>query len=329
VFHSDAEKLPENLMRNERSMSAGRAALPSSEGNLASQEFPAHWISAKQEEHHRIFRLTWLSVNLLLVAAIIVAIYSAIWEYSTRKYLKGFSDAIIPAAAPPEQKIQAILDWMAKGPARAEAGPSADRPDRDPSDTLNYNSLLQVCGTATNAFINLADSSDLAARRLLLLDANRAAKHVDAEVFVNGRWIVVDPVFRTILRGADGGLLTRDDLAHPAIFRVATQKISKYDPDYTFERTSHVRLARLPVVGAPMRGALDFFLPGWEDSMMVSLLLERESLATMVAMIVAVLLLALLRVSLRWYGEKRLGIQSVRVRTQLRRACLAFLDTKS
>jgi len=306
-------------------MSVEGAALPSS----GSRDVVAEWGSAGQAERHRLFRAIWYSVNLLFLSAIIVAIYATIWEYSTRKYLKGFSDAIVPATAPPEQKIQSILDWMANGPARAAAGPPATGPDRDPSDTLNYNSLLQVCGTATNAFINLADSADLAARRLLLLDARRSTKHVDAEVLVNGRWIVVDPVFRTILRAPDGSLLTRQDLANANTFTAATQNIAKYDPDYSFERTSHIRLSRIPIIGSFTRKTLNFLLPGWDDWTTVSLLLERESLAAMVFAIVVVLFLMLLRVSLRWYGEKRLGIPSVRVRVQLRRACQAFFDTAS
>src|SRR5215469_16931195 len=75
-----------------------------------------------------------------------------------------------------------------------------------------FQALLQVCGTATNAFENLAVSGGLAARRLLLLDSSSRTKHVDAEVLVNGRWIVVDPAFRVILRSPDGQTLTRDEL---------------------------------------------------------------------------------------------------------------------
>ncbi len=84
--------------------------------------------------------------------------YAAAWEYSTRRYLAGFSDAIVPATAPGDEKIQAILNWMAHGPARYPSMPSDLIPDRDPTDTLNYYALLQVCGTATNAFINLMRS---------------------------------------------------------------------------------------------------------------------------------------------------------------------------
>jgi hypothetical protein len=38
-------------------------------------------------------------------------------------------------------------------------------------------------------------------------------------------------------------------------------------------------------------------------------------------------LLALVRVSLRWYGERRLGLRPIRVRQQIRRAIHAFVDT--
>lgn len=308
-------------------MRANDAAVDLERDAQASREIASTWVAADPQQRHRVFLGLWYFANFLLMLSIVGTIYCIGWEYSTQRYLKGFSDAIIPAAAAPEQKIQAILDWMSHGPARLTADRVATTSDRDPTDTLNYNSLLRVCGTATNAFINLADSGGLAARRILLLNAGRSTKHVDAEVFVNGRWIIVDPTFRIILRGRDNGTLTRDELTDPAIFSAATQDIPRYDASYSFERTTHVRLSRLRFVGAPLRRTLDFMLPGWSDSTIVSLVLERESLAAAVAVIVIVLLLGLLRVSLRWYGEKRLGFHSARVRDQFRRACQAFLTT--
>lgn len=275
---------------------------------------------------HPLFRAVWYAGNILLIFAILLAAYSAVWEYSTRKYLKGFSDAVIPFSASTEGKVEAILLWMSEGPERQPAGPAS--PDRDPIDTLNYASLLHICGSATNAFVNLADSAGLPARRLLLLDSRRMTMHVVAEVLIDGRWIVVDPTFRTIFRGADGGFLTRDQLMDPAVFSSATRAIRGYLPAYTFERTVHVRLARLGVVAPPLRNALNLILPGWEDSTALSLLLERESLATMVAALILVLFLSILRVGLRWYGERHLGIQPIRIRQQARRALLAFMDTE-
>jgi hypothetical protein len=276
---------------------------------------------------HALFRVVWYAGNILLILAFLLAAYSAIWEYSTRKYLKGFSDAVVPFSSSAEAKVEAILRWMSNGPSRQPAGPDASSPDRDPADTLNYASLLQVCGSATNAFINLADSAGLPARRLLLLDSRRMAKHVVAEVLIDGRWIVVDPAFRTVLRGSDGGPLTREQLSDPAVFSAATRDLKGYDPNNTYESTSHVRVSRLGFAGRPLRGILYRLLPGWEDSTAISLLLERESLATMVAALILVFLLGLLRVGLRWYAERRLGIRPVRVRQQIRRAFHAFVDT--
>jgi hypothetical protein len=273
-----------------------------------------------------VFLAIWYSANVLLILGILLVAYSAVWEYSTRKYLKGFSDAVVPVSAPTLEKAEAILSWMSNGPSRHEEGPDPSSPDRDPTDTLNYGSLLRVCGTATNAFINLADSAGMAARRLLLLDSRRSVNHVVAEVLVNGRWVVVDPAYRVIFRGTDGVPLTREQLADPAVFSTATKDIRGYKPDYTFGRTVHVRVARLGLLGRLLRKTLDYVLPDWEGSTAISLLMERESLAAMVVALILVFLLGLLRIALRWYGERRLGIRPVRVRQQILRAFHAFVD---
>lgn len=277
---------------------------------------------------HLFFRVSWYVVNTLLVISILLALYSIGWEYSTRRYLKGFSDAIIPVSGSSEEKVEAILNWMSHGPSRM-AGPSSLTTDRDPTETLNYNALLQVCGTSTNAFVNLADSGGVEVRRLLLLDANHAAKHVTAEVLINSKWVVVDPAFRAILRGADGQPLTRDELTDPAIFAAAIGNVRGYDPAYTFGRTAHVRFARFRIIGPLLRVVLDRLMPDWENSTTVSLLAERESLVAMIAAVLLVMLLLLVRASLRWYGERRLGMRSARIREQIRRAFHAFLDTAS
>jgi len=128
------------------------------------------------------------------------------------------------------------------------------------------------------------------------------------------------------MRGADGQTLTREELTDPATLAVATRDLRGYDPSYTFDQVVHIRLARFHIFGSLLRRILDRAVPGWEDTPSMTLLVERESFAAMVSSFLLLIFLILLRIALRWYGEKRLGVQSVHIRQQLRRACHAFLD---
>ena len=67
------------------------------------------------ENGHRLFRLCWWGANVLLGAALMTLIYAGGWEFSVRQYLRGFSDAVVPATATSEQKAEAILAWMRNG----------------------------------------------------------------------------------------------------------------------------------------------------------------------------------------------------------------------
>src|SRR5215470_14614305 len=85
----------------------------------------------------------------------------------------------------------------------------------------------------------------------------------------------------------------------------------------------------LGFIGTSIQKTLDSLIPGWDNSVTISLILERESLAAMVVVIVIALFLSLLRFSLRWYGEKHLLACSIRMRHRLRDAYQAFLNTAS
>ena len=64
---------------------------------------------------HPIYISVWYLANALLAVSILLLVCATVWEYSTRKYLEGFSDAVIPLDASAEQKIEAILfrmDWV-------------------------------------------------------------------------------------------------------------------------------------------------------------------------------------------------------------------------
>lgn len=280
-----------------------------------------------QPSRHPVFRILWWSTNLLFCLAIVSLIYSSFREYSVRRYLDGFSDAIVPSFLPSEEKVEALLAWMRNAPSRGDASSPDKLSQRDPEVTLNYKQLLAVCGTATNAFFNLARSSDLQVRRLLLLDANRNTKHVVAEVLVDGRWIIVDPAYRIVMRDASGRMLTRSDLAKPELFAQATSVVPNYPQVYTYERYAHVRVGRLPMIGLGLRRGLDWALPGWEEMADWSLLLERESFFALFASAAVTLMLVLMRVVLAWFADRRLHVPRFHLRKYFHRAGAALFST--
>ncbi len=263
---------------------------------------------------------------MLLATALVAMLYSCVREYSVRRYLDGFSDAIVPNTVPEDQRVEAILKWMRAEPSRANATNPEALAQRDPQMTLTYRQLLNVCGTATNAFLNLARSSDLRVRRLLLLSPDRRAKHVVAEVLINDRWVIVDPSYRVIMKDTRGRYLTRKELQDPAVFSQAISAIPNYPREYTYDRFAHVRLARLPLDGLHLRPLLDSVYPGWEEAVDWSLLLERESFLYLVLSAAAALFFLLLRVVLAWYADHRLRTPRFRLREHAVRVGAAFFS---
>lgn len=262
---------------------------------------------------------------MLLLGAIVGVIWAGGWEYSVRRYLDGFSDAIVVDSAPAEYQVEAILKWIRNGPSRPEASNPTALSIRDPENTLNYRQLLAVCGTATNAFLNLARSNGLRARRLLLLSSDGTAKHVVAEVLIDGRWVIADPVYHVLLRDAHGSLLTREQLHDPAIFAEATGKIPNYKAEYDYERFAHIRVSKLPVIGVPLRKVLDRVVPGWEEAEEWSLLLERESFLALTLAVIALICLLSARLLMGWLADNHLKVPRFHLRARFWRAGATFL----
>ena len=274
-----------------------------------------------------IFRSVWWVSNALLILAAVATVWCGVWEYSTRQYLKGFSDAVVPQAAAPQQRAEAILSWMKDGPPRLELKNLNELSPRDPQNTLNYRQLLEVCGSATNAFLNLARSAGLDSRRLLLLTPQRTTVHVVAEILVDGRWVIVDPTYRVMLKDAHGNLLTRKELQNPELFRQATSAIPSYPPEYNYARFAHVRLAALPFQGAQLRRFLEYFLPSWDEYVDWGLLLERRSFFCLFLSVTCLIAMMLVRMILGWIADHRLQIPRFHLRTNLSRATAAFFST--
>ncbi len=243
-----------------------------------------------QTRRHRVFRGIWWSSNLLLATTFVAMLYSCVREYSVRRYLDGFSDAIVPNSLPEEQKVKAILSWMRVEPSRAIATDLDTLSKRDPETTL------------TNP------------------------KHVVAEVLMDGRWIIVDPTYRVIMKDARGRYLTRSELRDPAVFSQAVSAIPNYPREYNYDQFAHVRLARLPLDGLHLRGLLDRVYPGWDEAVDWSLLLERESFFYLVLSALAAIFLLLVRAVLAWYADRLLRIPRFHLREHAIRAGAAFFS---
>jgi hypothetical protein len=252
-----------------------------------------------------IFQAANFSVNMMLICSVILTVFGFAWEYSTRWYLSGFANAVLPSAATTEEKVAAILSWMEHGPARSADYYSDDAENRDPVDTLNYKELLDVCGTGTNAFVNLASAAGIEARRLLLLDSQGTnTNHVVAEVHLDGRWVIVDTSFHAILTDHNGHLLTKQELARPEILQDATRDLPGYDPAYNYEHTAYIHIARLPLVGGFLQTELNSVLPLWQEHINWAVLLERQSNAVSAAGIGLLGIAICLRRMLVRYGRK-------------------------
>jgi hypothetical protein len=275
-------------------------------------------------QNHPVFRGVGWSANFLVPLALLASFYSAGWEYSVRRYLDGFSDAIVEDSEPPERQVQAILDWMRKGPPRVAAADPSALDGRHPRNTLDYRQLLSVCGTATNAFLNLARSNGLRARRLLLLASDSTAKHIVAEVLIHEHWVIADPAYRILLRDAKGGMLTREELQNPVVFAEATSLLPNYPKEYSYERSAHMRLAPLPMQGFHLRWILDKGLSGREERFDWTLLLERKSFLAFCMSAFAFFAFVLLRILLGWYADHLLEFQRIQLRTRFRRAGTTF-----
>jgi hypothetical protein len=219
-----------------------------------------------------------LAANTLALIAAALLLYGLAWTYSTHRYLKGFSDAIVPLKGTPQQKTEALLAWMRHLPPRTDDVVEGAASLRDPVNIVQSETLLRVCGSASNAFLNLADVAGLKARRLLLLQHSGGANHVVAEVWWDDRWVVVDPQHGHVFTDSTGRALTKEELSRPEVFQEAISRIPGYSPDYTFQRTAHLHLRRIPAFGALLRPLLDRAWPQWEEAYDWSYVAENPSL---------------------------------------------------
>jgi hypothetical protein len=92
-------------------------------------------------------------------------------------------------------------------------------------------------------------------------------------------------------------------LAQPAVLQDATRNIVGYDPSYNYEHTAFIHFARLPFVGRFLQANLNSVLPSLQERINWTLLVERQSNATLVAGIVLLCCAFCMRRVIHWYGR--------------------------
>lgn len=221
--------------------------------------------------------------------------------YSSHRYLKGFADAIVPLNGSAEEKSEALLAWFRHTPSRSGTLVQGTSDLRDPVYIVQNERLLKICGSASNAFLNLADAGGLTTRRLLLFGPSGGTAHVVVEVKWDDRWVVVDPQHAAVFTDAAGRPLTRDELRDPAVFQDAISRIPGYSSLYTFQHTAHLHLKRIPFLGALVERALNRFSPGWDNALDWGYVPENPSLWPILLSLPLLLLAILLRFAGRHY----------------------------
>jgi DNA-binding protein Fis len=105
-----------------------------------------------------------------------------------------------------------------------------------------------------------------------------------------------------------------------------TRNIPDYPANYTYERTAHVHLRGIPLIGGLLRRALDGALPGWEESLNWTMPLERRSLGLMILALLVSVMSMFVNVAMDWYARTRLGIHRITLRSRLKRFGKAFFS---
>ena len=243
---------------------------------------------------------------------------SLAWNFSTRRYLTGFADAIIPLAGSPEEKTEALADWFQHEPGRmavSDIDSAGMLSYRDPVKIVRNARLLKICGSASNAFMNLADAAGLKVRRLLLLGPSGGVMHVVAEVQWGDRWVVVNPQQGLLFKDRFGHALTKEELRDPAVFRDAISHMPGYSPQYRFDHTIYIRLERIPLFGKYLRRVLNRFAPGWEQAINWSYFMENPSLWLLLSSLVILLIAMVANLIVSHYSRNRFRAEIRNART--------------
>jgi hypothetical protein len=127
-----------------------------------------------------------------------------------------------------------------------------------PGDVLRWGADYRgACGSTARVVHAMLEAQHIRTRVLLLTDARERSLHTVLESHVDGRWVVLDPLYGIVFHRRDGALATRADLlADPAFFHAQVDTVQGYDARYTYERATLFNWHKVPVVLPLLRAML-------------------------------------------------------------------------
>ncbi len=133
-----------------------------------------------------------------------------------------------------------------------------------PGDVLRWGADYRgACGSTARVVHAMLESQHIPTRVLLLTDAREHSLHTVLESRVQGRWVVLDPLYGIVFRRRDGALATRAELlADPAHFHAQVDSVAGYDARYTYEHATLLNWHKIPVVLPALRAVLACVIGG-------------------------------------------------------------------
>lgn len=83
--------------------------------------------------------------------------------------------------------------------------------------------------------------------------------HIVAEALINGRWIVLDPLFNLAFENADGSLATFSEIRNNWEY-FKNQTPSDYNPDYSYVAVRYTNWKKIPIIMPAIKKTLDLLI---------------------------------------------------------------------
>ena len=125
--------------------------------------------------------------------------------------IKTISDEVVSSCKDDEHKVIALTHYV-----HAKLKPDASKgiaPDTKMSTTDRLDSGVGWCNHQVTVFMYLAQVQGISTRMLYLINKEgTASPHTIGEAYLNGRWVIVDPLFNFNVRNDNGELLSLRDV---------------------------------------------------------------------------------------------------------------------